>query len=407
MGSKIYRDTNVLDAARSRINFIFDHFDRAMISFSGGKDSSIMFHLVASEARKRNRRVAVMVVDLEAQYKATIDHIEEMFKMYSDCIEPYWVCLPLSLRNASSNFDPKWICWDKDVKDLWVRPLPDNCISDESFFPFFRKGMEFEEFIVLFAEWYSQSLPLAVFVGIRADESLNRYRTVASQAWLQKKEMYLGRSYTTKVTDSSYNVYPIYDWATSDIWVYHRKYRDHPHNKIYDLMHKAGVRPSQQRLCQPYGDDQRRGLWLYHLLEPSTWYKVVARVSGANGMSLYVQEDGNITGYNKIFKPTGHTYKSFCHLLLTTMPQKVREHYLSRFKTFIRGWRRRGYETDIPDEAPAILENKHWAPSYRRLCKVLLRNDYWCKGLGLMQPKSEAYGKYLKIRESKKEQPPA
>jgi predicted phosphoadenosine phosphosulfate sulfurtransferase len=30
-----------------------------------------------------------------------------------------------------------------------------------------------------------------------------------------------------------------------------------------------------------------------------------------------------------------------------------------------------------------------------------LRNDHWCKGLGLTQPKSEAYGKYLAIKKNK------
>ena len=166
-------------------------------------------------------------------------------------------------------------------------------------------------------------------------------------------------------------------------------------------MHQAGVSPSQQRLCQPYGDDQRRGLWLYHILEPETWYKVVSRVSGANSMSLYVEETGNITGYNKIALPKGHNYKTFCHLLLSTLPHKTREHYLMRFRSFIRGWRGRGYDKDIPDTAPEVLESKHWAPSYRRLCKCLLRNDWWCKGLGLTQPKSEAYGKYLDIKKQK------
>jgi predicted phosphoadenosine phosphosulfate sulfurtransferase len=32
------------------------------------------------------------------------------------------------------------------------------------------------------------------------------------------------------------------------------------------------------------------------------------------------------------------------------------------------------------------------------MCKVLLRNDHWCKGLGMTQPKSEAYGKYLDMK---------
>lgn len=401
MGSKIYREENVYEASKKRMQFVFDNFEQVVLSFSGGKDSSVMFHIAAEEARLRNRKFTVMIVDLEAQYKETIKHIEEMLEFYKDCIEPYWVCLPMSLRNASSNFEPRWICWDETKKDIWVRERPKNCISDSAFFPFFQDGMEFEEFIILFADWVSKGKDTAVLVGIRADESLNRYRTVASGSRLRKKEMYKNKNWTTKVVNNVYNCYPIYDWKTSDVWVYKHKNKEKPYNKIYDLMHQAGVKPSQQRLCQPYGDDQRRGLWLYHLLEPQTWSKVVTRVSGANSMSLYVEENGNITGYNKINKPDGHTYKSFCNLLLSTMPEKVRSHYLKRFRTFVIGWRKRGYDKDIPDEAPLILENKHWAPSYRRLCKVLLRNDYWCKGLGLTQPKSEAYGKYLDIKKAR------
>lgn len=124
----------------------------------------------------------------------------------------------------------------------------------------------------------------------------------------------------------------------------------------------------------------------------------LARVSGANGMALYVEENGNVTGYNKISKPAGHTWKSFCQLLLSTLPKSSRDRFLERFRVFVRGWRGRGYIDGIPDEAPAVLENAHWAPSYRRLCKVLLRK---CKGLGLTQPKSEAYEKYMQIKKEK------
>lgn len=49
-----------------------------------------------------------------------------------------------------------------------------------------------------------------------------------------------------------------------------------------------------------------------------------------------------------------------------------------------------------------MLEDQHWAPSWRRMARVLLRNDYYCKGLGLTQPRSEAYGKHLEIKKAKK-----
>ena len=393
---------NVFEAAKERIAYTFDNFSKIYVSFSAGKDSSVMLHMVLDEAIKRDRKVGVMLIDLEAQYTFTIKHAEEILGKYKEHIELYWICLPLSLRNAVSNFEPKWTCWDEDVKKDWVRDIPefDGVISDESFFPFFKKGMEFEEFMILFGHWYSQGENCATFVGIRTDESLNRFRTIASET----KKMHGNKRFTTYVEGSLYNVYPIFDWKVSDIWHYHYVFPENEYNQIYDYMYKAGMTPNQMRLCQPYGDDQRRGLWLFHLLEPETWFKVVSRVNGVNSGSLYIQENGNITGYNKISKPENHTWRSFCNLLLQTLPEKTRDHYIDKFKTFLGWWKKRGYTEGIPDCAPVLLENKKLAPSWRRLCKVILRNDYYCKGLCFTQPKSSAYGEYLSMKKRKEKQ---
>jgi len=45
-----------------------------------------------------------------------------------------------------------------------------------------------------------------------------------------------------------------------------------------------------------------------------------------------------------------------------------------------------------------LLEARQWAPSWRRMAKVLLRNDYWCKGLGQTQPKSEAWLRFKSMK---------
>jgi predicted phosphoadenosine phosphosulfate sulfurtransferase len=198
-----------------------------------------------------------------------------------------------------------------------------------------------------------------------------------------------------------YNIYPIYDWRTEDIWLFHFKHPELCYNKIYDLMTKAGVKFSNQRLCQPFGDDQKKGLWLYHLLEPLTWYKLINRVSGVNSGALYVQERGNMTGAGAISKPDNHTWESYTNFLLKTLPLKMQQHYRERFIKFIGGWKQRGY-SDIPDEAPHDLEVKCWAPSWKRMARCILRNDYYCKGLGQTQPKSEAYEKYKAIKEKRR-----
>lgn len=395
---KQYGEDSVYESAEARITYVFDNFERIYVSFSGGKDSTVMLHMVMAEAIRRGRSAGILIIDLEAQYAATMEHVAALVDEYRDHSEIFWVCLPMLLRNAVTQFEPRWCCWEPEARGAWVREIPVDAgvISDPAHFPFFEPRMEFEEFMVLFGLWYSQDRPTAAFVGIRCDESLNRFRTISSRS----KETFGGQRFTTKVERNLYNVYPIYDWKTRDIWIYHAKHPAKRHNRLYDMMHLAGLSIHQMRICQPYGDDQRRGLWLFHLIEPQTWFRVIARVNGANSGALYVQEAGNMTGYNGVALPPGHTWKSFCNLLLSSLPKPTREHYIGKFRGFLAGWRGRGYD-DIPDEAPRELENKHWAPSYRRLCKVLLRNDWWCKGLGLTQPKSAAYARFIAMRRVK------
>lgn len=388
---------NVLTAARQRISYVFDNFPRIYISFSGGKDSSVMLHLVMDEAIKRNRKVGVLFVDLEGQYKLTIDHIKQIFETYKEYIDPYWCCLQIALRNAVSTFQPKWIAWDIAQKDKWIREMPEIAKHDCDF-PFFYPGMEFEEFVPKFGQWYSKGKLTACFVGIRSDESLNRYRTIAG-----RKSKFEDKNWTTWTGETVYNIYPIYDWKTQDIWRYNGKYFK-SYNRLYDLMHKAGVSIHQQRICQPYGDDQRRGLWLFHVIEPETWGKVVSRVNGANSGALFNGEHGNINGMMKIQKPEGHTWESFAKLLLSSMPNKTQKHFENKIALFINWWEQRGHSMGIPDEADVELEAGKKAPSWRRICKALLRNDYWCKGLSFTQTKAESYERYMKIMKKRRQQ---
>lgn len=388
----------VLDAARQRIKFAFDNFERVYLSFSAGKDSTVMLHLVVEEARERGVKVGVLLVDLEGQYRLTIEHALRCVDMYRDIIDLHWVCLPIHLRNAVSVYEPFWMCWDPGAKEAWIRQPPECAVTDENVYPFFRRGMEFEEFVPEFGEWYSQGKSCACLVGIRTDESLNRFRTIVQS----KKETFAGKRWTSRVTGHCFNLYPIYDWKAADLWTYHAKHSDKPSNPLYDMMYRAGVPMGLMRICQPYGDDQRRGLWLFHLIEPETWARVVARVNGANGGALYIQEWGNINGYRAITKPPQHTWETFARLLVGSMPPKTRTHYQNKILLWQKWWAGRGYETGIPDEAPYELEAARKAPSWRRVCKTLLRNDYWCKGLGYTQQKSDAYKKYLDLMERRK-----
>jgi len=392
-------DLNVLEAAEQRVRETFDEFPRVYVSFSAGKDSTVMLHLVAAEARRRGRRFGMLLVDLEGQYKCTIEHAERCYETYADIVDAYWVALPIALRNAVSVYEPKWLCWEPGREEVWIRQPPEMAITDHDHFPWFVQGMEFEEFVPKFGEWYSRGEKTACFVGIRSDESLNRYRTIASTS----KTTLGGRQWTSLVTEHVHNIYPIYDWRTADLWTWHARNPEMPYNHLYDLMGMAGLSIHQMRICQPYGDDQRRGLWLFHLIEPETWARVVARVNGANSGALYVQEWGNVNGYRRITKPEGHTWQSFAKLLIASMPPGMEEHYRNKVLLHERWWIERGYPDGMPDESPYPLEAKRLAPSWRRICKSLLRNDYWCKGLGFTQHKSSAYRAYEDLMRRRRE----
>nr|DAK12181.1 MAG TPA: phosphoadenosine-phosphosulfate reductase [Caudoviricetes sp.] len=399
MDNRRYLGIDVLTASKERIKWAFDNFEKICISFSGGKDSTVMTHLVMEEAKKRNRKVALLFIDWEIQYKLTIEHVQHIYDMYKDYIIPYWVALPLLTDNACSMYEPEWISWDKAKENLWTRKPPKIAITDENYFPFYYYKITFEEFVPLFGEWYGEGKSTACFVGIRTRESLNRYRALTNK----KKNKFEDKMFTTCVTDNVYNVYPIYDWSAEDDWKYFGKTKK-PYNKLYDRFFQAGLTLHQMRVDEPFGDTTRRSLWLYQIIEPETWGKMVLRVNGANSGSLYSRDNGNILGNRSITLQKGHTWQSFSNFLLDTMPKKTAEHYKTKIAVYIKWYMNRGYVDGIPDEVDKQMEKQNDVPSWRRICQTLLRNDYWCKGLGFSPTKQSAYNQYLERMKKKRKE---
>jgi predicted phosphoadenosine phosphosulfate sulfurtransferase len=423
---KQYLNVDVLTATRNRLKLIFDEFETVAVSFSGGKDSTVLLELACQEAARRGRTIHALFIDLEAQYQATIDQVEAMM-LDDPIIEPVWICLPLNLRNAVSVFQPHWACWDPEEEEHWVRPMPDHdCVlNDPETLPWFRYRMEFEEFIVKFPEWYVETQDVgsyASLVAIRADESLNRYMAVSkssAKARGGKKSAYhaddgsIIRWGTVQQEEPPIVAfYPIYDWRVEDIWRFHGT-TDVPHNAIYDQMYLAGVPLSEQRICQPYGDDQRKGLDLWARSEPKTWRRVLDRVRGVNYGARYAGQ--KLLGYHRgLDLPEGHTWKSYTFLLLSTLPDVMRERYLSNFAVFLEWWMRNGYPSlnEVHDDETVVLKesDRSRLPSWRRLGLCILKNDFTGKSLSIGNVKdiySDVYervadGKPVKVRKSVK-----
>lgn len=391
---KVYVVKNVYDATIERLEKIFSENFAVYFSFSGGKDSSVMLQLANLVAKKKNKKFDVLFIDLEGNYKYTIEHVKELRNL-SQIDEFYWVCLPLVLRNSVSQLSTHWLCWDKRQKEFWIRDMPKDCINEENYlskygWDFFISGMQFETFIVSFAKWYQKKhdKPVMCGVAIRTNESFNRFRAIVSL----RKEKWKDCNWTTRVQTPwnlpIYNFYPIYDWETRDIWIAVSKF-DLKYNKLYELLYKSGLSIHEARICQPYGDDQRKGLNQFKAIEPETWSKLLIRVGGVNFGNIYAKSLA--LGYMKLEKPSHLTWQEYTIFLLESIGIKNYDlmiHYARKIERFIE-WYEVKKGMPMRDFEPKHLESQKKIASWRRCAKMILKNDYYGRGLSFSQTKRD------------------
>ena len=418
---KRYLNENVHEAATKRIEYIFSEFSKILVAFSGGKDSSVLMNLAYDYASEHDRisDLAMFHMDYEAQYQMTTDFVEDAFLNQFPGIEKYWLCLPMGAQCACRMDGAYWIPWDKDKQSIWVREMPVNpfVINEDNVSFEFIKGTPDYDMQEAFGRWYQKKhgKKTAVLIGIRADESLNRFRAIKGN---HKVHAYKDTSYILAENDHLANAYPLYDWTAPDIWIYNAKFRK-SYNKLYDLYYQAGVPVAKMRVASPFNDCAMDTLHLYKVIDPVNWGKMVGRVNGVNMASLY----GGTTamGWKSITKPAHFTWKEYCFFLLNTLPENVRENYLAKLKTSIKFWHDRGgaldaetireleesgiqFENrgkkcktstkdvctfdDYPDEA-AVTKFKE-VPSYKRMCVCIIKNDYLCKYMGFAPTKVES-----------------
>ena len=253
MATRIYKDKNVFDASIERLDFIFANFERIYLSFSGGKDSGIMLNLVLDYMKERGiqTKIGIQILDNEANYEYSLDFMHRIIRENIEYLDVYWCCMPVTLPCTVSSYEVDWQCWGDDDKHRWIRPMPEDeyivNIDNHPFGDAFIPNMQYDHFWDMFAEWYSQGKPTANLIGIRTDESLNRFRAIMNDA----KETKSGHAWTKKNTEHVWNCYPVYDWRTRDVWIANAKF-DWDYNKLYDTFYMAGVPVSKMRVASPF-----------------------------------------------------------------------------------------------------------------------------------------------------------
>lgn len=96
-----------------------------------------------------------------------------------------------------------------------------------------------------------------------------------------KQQLYHNYQWTSKIANDVYNLYPIYDWKTTDIWTANGKF-GWDYNRLYDLYYYAGVSLERQRVASPFISEAIESLRLYKAIEPDTWGRMIGRVNGVN-----------------------------------------------------------------------------------------------------------------------------
>lgn len=417
---RIYKKQNVYEATQERLAFIFQNFERIYVSFSGGKDSGALLNMVCDYVRANNitRKVGIQILDNEANYEYSLQFMREILEKNRDILDIYWCCLPITLPCTVSAYEVDWQCWGEADKHRWIRPMPDQDYVvnfQNHVFPFFRENMTYGEFWDGFAEWYSQGHLCANLIGIRASESLNRYRAIMNE----DKETLQGKMWTKKNTDHTYNCYPIYDWRTEDIWTANAKFGWN-YNKLYDIFYMAGVPVHKMRVASPFMSESKSSLNMYRVIDPQVWAKLCARVGGANFIATY----GKQLSYRTFKLPEGHTWKSFVKFLLDTLPQGAGVNFKQRFIQSLKFWGRvgRGLPEEIiadlqrigvrfklngttphggnelrrvqihvpPDHLDELKAHPSMVTSWKRFGLTVLKNDHTCKYLGLAPTHEQA-----------------
>lgn len=379
---KVYKDINVYDAFVERVKFVFSEFKHIYISFSGGKDSSVLLQLVNSIAKSIDRKFDVLYIDFEAQYKATIQHVYEL-KSLSQINDFYHFCLPLENEdNGSSIFRPTWIPWDENEKDLWVRDMPKDAINIETVDErIFKRGQEWEDLLKQFPKYLLKKYKcdkIACLTGERTDESFNRFR-----AYAFSENIYSDIKWSNIDAKGVIKFTPLYDWSVQDIW--HAVYKFQlKYNQVYEMLWKDGIPISKQRICQPFGQDQRQSLSQWAKLEPDTWAKIVNRVSGANFGALYSKT--TLLGHNGTSKPEYMSWEQYAVFLLESIglySQDLRDHYIRKLKILFDYLEKEASlkVNGIQDEHSSDTEDlKSWI-SWKRIAITIEKNDFQCRGL--------------------------
>ena len=263
---------SVVEAAKIRIRNAFHNGLTVYMSFSGGKDSLCLGHLVLEMIQHGEvsaEQLIVQFIDEEAIFPCIENTVKEWrrkFLMVGAKFE--WYCMEVRHFNCFNQLenDESFICWDSEKADCWVRQPPSFAIRNH---PMLRQRMDtYQDFLD------KKCAAGMTLVGVRTAESLQRLQNFAKITVRGKDSC--GRK----------KIYPIYDWKNGDVWRYlHENHVNIP--DVYLYMWQAGLNKSQLRVSQFFSIDTARSLVKMNEYYPNLLDSIIKREPNAYLAALY------------------------------------------------------------------------------------------------------------------------
>lgn len=199
-------DANVYEEAKKRIHHIYDLHDNVVCSFSGGKDSGVLINIAWEVAQERGLdKVDVIFRDEELVPQAVLDNV--FYYRQQPWTNFIWYAVPLRSNKYILGETSTIVFWDPSGDRQWLRPKPEWAETLEDT----KDILTQYTMDNVIAKNYKGSV--AIMTGVRASESLVRYRSVVNALY----DNYISQSpANTRVKLCK----PIYDWEVDDVFKY-------------------------------------------------------------------------------------------------------------------------------------------------------------------------------------------
>lgn len=356
---RVYLRKNVYEAVCERLEYIFAKYSKIVISVSGGKDSTCMFDIAYKILRGQGREIHAFFLDQEAEYQSTIDVIKGI--MARPGVIPHWYQVPCYMTNATSYEQDMLYAWGEGEE--WMRAKDPVAIhSINSKYP-----QRFYDFIDWFeGQWDEDTCFL---VGLRSEESLNRYRAVIKNPGID------GILWSTG--GKTMKFYPIYDWSFDDIF-YYFYHNEVEYNRIYDFMHSQD--PAEQitkyRVSNLIHEKAYGSLASLQEFEPETYERLMKRLKGVQTAARYANES---TVYSTHVLPSKFgSWLEYRDYLLQTIPDHGRKHVFEKrfskqektesvYRQQCRQLLLNDWENNLPVASKAAEEQEDWRAKWMEL----------------------------------------